>query len=223
MVNVEQKPNLGKECIIDKIEKSLMHRHNDFMIGYISGQLKAIRKNYFIVVTAGLGYKVFVPHQLLTGTRLGEDIELYVFTYVREDQLTLYGFRSLVELDIYEMLISVSGIGPKVGLAIMSLGDMNAIKFGILNQDISVFTKISGVGKKTAQRMIIELKDKIVINEDDAPHGGIASSTHTDVMDVLTALGYSSQESKLAVSGLPAGLETAEQKIREALKSLAKK
>src|SRR3989344_3500848 len=131
------------------------------MISFIDGTIKAIRKNYIVVMTDYVGYKVFVTSQVLLKVEQTQKISLFTHTYVREDQLALYGFSSLNELEFFEMLIGVSGIGPKMALSIMSVGDLEVIKNGILNQDTAVFTQISGVGRKTAERLIVELKEKI--------------------------------------------------------------
>ena len=132
------------------------------MIGYLSGTVKAVRKNYIILATDYVGYKVFVIPQILLAMEVGKKLTLYTYTHVREDILALYGFPTLNELEFFELLISVSGIGPKMALSIMSLADLSVIKSGIVNQDAAVFTKVSGVGRKTAERLLIELREKVL-------------------------------------------------------------
>lgn len=198
------------------------YRYNIHMIGYVSGLVKAIHKNYIIVATDHVGYKVFVTPQVSLTSGIGKQISMYTHTYVREDQLALFGFGSLPELDFFELLISVSGIGPKIALSIMSIADVEVIKSGIVNEDPLVFTKVSGVGRKTAERLIIELRGKVAdIGEDTETMRGL-SQKHADVLDVLMALGYSRQEARDAVSALPAEITSSEDRIREALRSLAK-
>lgn len=192
------------------------------MIGYISGTIKAVHKNYIIVETAGIGYRVFVTPQVSLAETVGKNVSLYIFTYVREDQLALFGFYNLNELDFFELLLSVSGIGPKIALSIMSLADLNLIKSGLASGDASVFTKVSGVGRKTAERLIIELKDKVGDMAEGKEVRGVAMQAHADVIDVLMALGYSRTEARQAVAALPASLTKSEDKIREALRALAK-
>lgn len=192
------------------------------MIGYISGLVKAIHKNYIIVATDHVGYKVFVTPQVSLSNTEGKQLSLFTYTYVREDQLSLYGFPSLRELDFFEMLISVSGVGPKIAMAIMSVADIDVIKSGIASGDASVFTKVSGVGRKTAERLIVELREKVgEIEEGKEMTGGFAQA-HADVIDVLMALGYSRTEARQAVQSLPTNLSSSEDKVREALRSLAK-
>ena len=190
------------------------------MISFLDGTIKAVRKNYIVVMTDYVGYKVHVTPQILLNVRQTQKISLFTHTYVREDQLALYGFSTLNELEFFEMLLGVSGIGPKSALAIMSVGDLEVIKNGILNQDTAVFTQVSGVGRKTAERLIIELKDKVadgkIVSEDGAP------SAHADVIEVLMALGYSRTEAREALMAVPGDITVSEDKIRFALRSLAK-
>ena len=193
------------------------------MIGYLSGIVKAIRKNYIILATDFVGYKVFVIPQLSLTSEIGKKLSLYIHTHVREDQLSLYGFTSTAELEFFELLLTVSGVGPKLALSVMSLADLAMIKSGILNEDPNVFTKVSGIGRKTAERLIVELKDKISEDlggkEEDLRE---LSKAHADVLDVLLALGYSRSEARQALAEIPKNLSSSEEKIREALRLLAK-
>lgn len=140
-----------------------------------------------------------------------------VHTHVREDQFALYGFSNLEELEFFELLITVSGVGPKSGLAIMSLADVKMIKSAITSEDPSVFTKVSGIGRKIAERVIVELKGKLKEEADSAP----VAKEHSDVLDALIALGYKEQEARDAMKDLPAGI-TLQEKIKIALKTLSK-
>lgn len=187
------------------------------MISFLDGTIKALRKNYVILATDYVGYKVFVTPQILAHVDIGQKISFYTHTYVREDVLALYGFPTLAELEFFEMLLSVSGIGPKMALAIMSLGDLDVIRNGIANKDVEVFTQVPGVGRKTAERLIIDLKEKIGETESSG-----MSSGHSDVIAVLMALGYSRTEAREALSAVPAGIDDAEERIRHALRSMAK-
>lgn len=192
------------------------------MIGYISGTVKVVRKNYLIVATDFVGYKVFVIPQVLLAFQSNSKISLYTFTYVREDQLSLYGFSTLPELDFFDLLLTVSGVGPKVAMSIMSIGDLEMIKSGIVNGDAAVFTKVSGVGRKTAERLIVELKEKIGDAAASSQEFKEISQTHADAMDVLLALGYSRGEARKALSEVPKDVMDSEEKIRLALRALAK-
>jgi len=193
------------------------------MIGHLEGTVKAVRKNYLILSTDYVGYKVFVTPQLSLTSEPGKKLSLYIHTHVREDQISLFGFTTLPELEFFELLLTVSGVGPKLAVSVMSLSDLNMIKSGILNEDPNVFTKVSGIGRKTAERLIIELKDKIT-DEFGGKEEGLReiSKAQADVLDVLLALGYSRTEARGALAGLPKNLGSSEEKIREALRLLAK-
>ena len=162
------------------------------MIGHLEGTVKAVRKNYLILATDYVGYKVFVAPQLSLTSEPGKKLSLFIHTHVREDQISLFGFTTLPELEFFELLLTVSGVGPKLAVSVMSLSDLNMIKSGILNEDPNVFTKVSGIGRKTAERLIIELKDKIT-DEFGGKEEGLReiSKAQADVLDVLLALGYS--------------------------------
>ena len=193
------------------------------MIGHLEGTVKAVRKNYLILATDYVSYKVFVAPQLSLTSEPGKKLSLFIHTHVREDQISLFGFTTLPELEFFELLLTVSGVGPKLALSVMSLSDLNMIKSGILNEDPNVFTKVSGIGRKTAERLIIELKDKIT-DEFGGKEEGLReiSKAQADVLDVLLALGYSRSEARDALAGLPKNLGSSEEKIREALRLLAK-
>lgn len=193
------------------------------MIGYISGTIKAIRKNFLIVATDHVGYKVFVTPHISLSLEPGKPISLFVHTYVREDQLSLYGFPTLPELEFFEMLISVTGVGPKMAMSIMSLDSIEMIQSGIASEDAGVFTKVSGVGRKTAERLIIELREKITaLSTVDRADLSKLSQNQADVLDALMALGYSRTEARQAIAQVPKDTLTSQDKIREALKALAK-
>ena len=189
------------------------------MISFLDGTIKAVRKNYIIVMTDYVGYKVFVTPQILLNVQPSQKVSIYTHTYVREDQLSLFGFSTLNELEFFETLLGVSGIGPKSALAIMSIGNLDVIKNGIINQDTSVFTQVSGVGRKIAERLILELKDKITETSIPISEG---PTRHSEVMDVLMALGYTRVEAREALAAVPADVADSEERIRHALRALAK-
>jgi Holliday junction DNA helicase RuvA len=188
------------------------------MIGSIKGQVSYKSSNYIIVETQGVGYKVFVTPPFLLQAKLNQDVSLVILTYVREDQITLYGFATLPELEFFEMLLTVSGVGPKSAVGIMSLASVDMIKSAIVSEDPSVFTKVSGIGRKTAERVILELKGKLKDQVDAAP----VAKEHSDTMDALIALGYSEQEARGALKNIPADVKSLQEKIKMALKNLNK-
>lgn len=188
------------------------------MIGYISGRVVGKQKNYLILETGGVGYRIFVTPEFFHQAKAGEGYSLFIHHYVREDIQALYGFASLEALDFFELLLTVSGVGPKVALSILSLSDIPLIKSAIMREDPDIFTKVSGVGRKTAERLIMELKGKI------GAETGIssdASSIHSEVMDALVALGYSINEARRAMAQIPKDITDSGEKIRQALKFLS--
>jgi len=188
------------------------------MIGSIKGNITQKSTNYIIVGTAGVGYKIFVPQSLLLTLKVGQEISLVIHTYVREDQITLYGFQTLPELEFFELLLTVSGVGPKSALGIMSLASLEMIKSAIVSEDPTVFTKVSGVGRKTAERVIVELKAKL---KDEAATAPIAKE-HSDALDALMSLGYKEQEAREALKAVPKEVSNLQEKVKIALKALSK-
>lgn len=188
------------------------------MIGSLKGKITHKSANYIILETSGVGYKVFVPLVLLASLKVGQESSLVIHTYVREDQLTLYGFPTLSELEFFELLLTVSGVGPKSALGIMSLASLAMIKSAIVSEDPSVFTKVSGIGRKTAERVILELKEKLKDEKSSMP----VAKEHSDAMDALVSLGYSQQEARDALKSVPADVTNLQTKVKIALKSLSK-
>ncbi|MBI3952691.1 MAG: Holliday junction branch migration protein RuvA [Candidatus Doudnabacteria bacterium] len=188
------------------------------MIGSISGKTQYKSSSYIIVNASGVGYKVFVIPPLLLKAQAGQDLNLVISTYVREDQISLYGFETLPELEFFELLLTVSGVGPKSALGIMSLASVPMIKSAIVSEDPSVFTKVSGIGRKTAERVIVELKEKLKDELGAAP----VAKEHSEAMDALIALGYSQQQARDALKSVPGDVVKLQEKIKIALKFLSK-
>ena len=188
------------------------------MFAYLKGKIFSKGSNYIVVENRGLGYKVFVLSSLLKDLHKGQEAEFYLHTYVREDQISLYGFLSPDELELFELLVAISGVGPKMALGILSGASVSSIKSAIAAGDARVFTKVSGVGKKTAERIVIELKEKIGARE------GLASSHElSESLDALSALGYSKREAREALKKVPKDLTDSKSIIKEALKILGKR
>ena len=188
------------------------------MIGSIKGQITYKASNYVIVENAGIGYKVFLPQVILIPIKIGQDVSLVIHTYVREDQLTLYGFQTLAELEFFELLLTVSGVGPKSAMAITSLAGLDMLKSAIGSEDPTVFTKVAGIGRKTAERVIVELKGKLKDEAGSAP----AAREHSDALDALLSLGYREQEAREALKTIPKETSNLQDKVKMALKVLGK-
>lgn len=188
------------------------------MIGSIKGKVSHKGIGYIILETNGVGYKVFITPPLLVRLRIGDELSVLTLTYVREDQISLYGFETLPELEFFELLLTVSGVGPKSAIGIMSLAQLNMIKSAIVSEDPSVFTKVSGIGRKTAERVIVELKEKLKSEKDAQP----VAKEHSDAMDALLALGYRETEARDALKAVPIDIKNLQEKVKSALKSLSK-
>lgn len=180
------------------------------MYAYIKGELAEKNIDHIVVETGGIGYLIYVPAQSIDYLPdEGDQIKVYTYLYIREDAMVLYGFLTKDDLEIFKMLITVSGIGPKGGLGILSTLSADDLRFAILSGDSKTISKAPGIGAKTAQRVIIDLKDKMSLeeafekkleNNADGVQKTLNSSIKNDAVLALSALGYSSAESLKAVS-----------------------
>lgn len=193
---------------------------NEFMIAKIKGNVEYLRDSYAVVDVSGIGYKIFLS-AYSSGKIAGQKyIDLFIHTYVREDILALYGFFTLEELEMFELLLSISGIGPKAAMGILSIADPKTIQTAILNEDPSILTKVSGVGKKTAERVILELKNKIPDISAGEKREAVADN---DALDALLAMGYSISEAREALKLVPTDVQDVGERVKRALKSLGRK
>lgn len=191
------------------------------MISYIKGKIIYRGKNFIIIKTGNMGYKVFVlPHLNLNA----DEIELFTHLNVREDSLSLYGFSNYAELELFELLISVSGIGPKSGMGVLSIASAETIKIAIANGDVSILTRVSGIGKKTAERIVLELRNKFLISSQDGLEEKVKEiSDQTDVIEALIGLGYNPAQAKRALEKVSPKIKDVGEKIKMALKELGRK
>ncbi|MEX2052403.1 MAG: Holliday junction branch migration protein RuvA [Candidatus Paceibacterota bacterium] len=188
------------------------------MIGSIRGKIILKTEKYLVVETGGVGYKLSVSPDLLSKAgKADEEIFLFVHTVVREDALDLYGFLDRQELEFFEMLIGVSGIGPRSAIAILGITTLETLRKAISTGDVSYLTKISGIGRKTAEKIVIELRDKI---GEETSSGSLQGEL--DAMEALKSLGYSQTEARDALKKVPSDTDT-NQKVRQALKILGNK
>ena len=180
------------------------------MYAYIKGELAEKNIDHIVVEAGGIGYLIYVTAQSIDYLPdEGDQIKVYTYLYIREDAMVLYGFLTKDDLEIFKMLITVSGIGPKGGLGILSTLSADDLRFAILSGDSKTISKAPGIGAKTAQRVIIDLKDKMSLeeafekkldNNADGVQKTLNSSIKNDAVMALSALGYSSAESLKAVS-----------------------
>lgn len=191
------------------------HAYNTDMIAKITGTVSDKLLASIIVNVAGVGYEVFLTPRAYDTIFLTDDVNLYIAERIKEDEHTLYGFLQLSEREMYFQLNSVSGVGPKAAMAIISHHEVEEIQNGIVAGNISLFSNVSGIGKKTAQRIILELKGKLV----EAP----TKTTKPDdpAFLALVSLGYSTKDAETALSGIDSSLETNE-RVKLALKGNTK-
>jgi len=191
------------------------------MISYIEGKIIFRGEKFIIIKTGGIGFKVFVLPDL---NLENDEIKLFTYLNVKEDALTLYGFLNYKELELFELLISISGIGPKAGLGLLSLADTETIKVAIVKSDASVLTRVSGIGKKTAERVILELKNKILISDiGDLEDKSKEISEHSDAIDALISLGYNAGEAKNALSKISPEVKDLGERVKMALREMGRK
>ena len=190
------------------------------MIASLSGQIKAIRDGALIVEVAGVGYHVHVVQSLLDeDVRVGQKVELFTHMVVRENALALYGFRSHEEHELFVMLLGVSGIGPRTALATLSTLSPEVLRSAIGQEDAFVLTRIPGIGRKTAQRLLLDLKDRVGVAAVTTSTSGL-SEADVDVINALTGLGYSLVEAQQALSAIPEEMQELDERIIGALRYL---
>jgi Holliday junction DNA helicase RuvA len=188
------------------------------MISSLSGRVLEIDKDGLMVGLGGVGLQVFIPAPLLESLRPGEDIFLYTHLVVREDLLALYGFESKDEREIFLQLIQVSGIGPKLALAVLSTLEPDAIRRAVFHEQPEVFNRVPGVGRKTAQKIYLHLQDRIPAL-DGLQRAAPVSEVDTEVLAALTTLGYSVVEAQSALQSISSETpQEVESRLREALK-----
>ncbi|MDD2257800.1 MAG: Holliday junction branch migration protein RuvA [Patescibacteria group bacterium] len=191
------------------------------MIAYLEGQVIDKTETYFILETGGVGYQVFAGENFLATVKKGQRQIVFVHHRVREEASDLYGFARLSDLELFELLISVSGVGPKSALAVLSLASAEDVKTAIIHGDASLLTKVSGIGKKTAERLILELKNKILKispeSKNDSDFTGL-----NDELDALLSLGYSVNDARLALNQVGPEFSSTAMRLKAALRYLAR-
>ncbi len=178
------------------------------MLAFVKGKLDTVTEDYIIVENQGNGYEILVPGSVIQAMpQVGNEVKIYTYLYVREDVLQLYGFLTKDQLDMFKLLITVNGIGPKGALGILTVMDVDALRLAILSDDAKSIAKSPGIGAKTAGKLILELKDKCHL-EDILDSGGDRTSplaetadsgARNDAIQALVALGYSASEAAAAV------------------------
>lgn len=196
------------------------------MISYIRGELAAVGEEQVVVEVQGIGYGIFMPGQAMTMLPpIGSEVKIHTYLNVREDAMQLFGFLTKDDLKVFRLLIGVNGIGPKGGLNILSKMTPDDLRFAVLAGDVKAISAAPGIGKKTAEKLIIELKDKLNIDDVltkeeevmSVPSGGV--DMQSEAVQALVALGYGSAESLKAVKKVPmTETMTVEELLKQSLK-----
>ena len=201
------------------------------MYAYIKGDITAIEEESLIIENNGIGYRVTVPASILDGELgIGDSVKVYTYFSVREDAMQLFGFLSKDDLDMFRKLLGVSGVGPKAGVAILSALGADTLRFAILSDDAATISKAPGIGRKTAQKIILELKDKVDLMDafeqkaahtEERKNGSDQESPQSEAVLALTALGYPNAQALKAVRAASAqGFSDVEELLKAALKEL---
>lgn len=190
--------------------------YDKLMIGQIKGKISFTGDKFIIIDTGGVGYKVAVTPDTLLTLHEGTNCTLWTKLVVKEDALDLYGFMSKKELDFFELLISISGIGPKGALGILSLAPVETLTKAISAGDSSYLTRVSGIGRKIAEKVVLELRDKLGAIEGEHETLG----QEADALEALVALGYSMKEAREALKAVPESVIETSARVKEALKKL---
>lgn len=185
------------------------------MIGSLRGRIIEKSIAWVLLEVQGIGYKITVTPTVLANLRGEGETFMYIHDHIREDIHDLFGFLAMNELELFQKLLTISGVGPKSAMTLMSVGTADEIRSAIMKGDLDMLTSVPGVGKKTAQKIVLELKGQLVEPEE-------ATTSHKEVIEALISLGYASQQAKEAVKELSSDLNHGDM-IREALKFLNKR
>ena len=194
------------------------------MIAGLHGKLESLGGDWAIINVGGIGFQVYMPTSTLSSLgKVGDEVHLHTQLHLREDSVAIYGFASADELRLFQTLLGVSGLGPKLALAMLSAMSLDKLTMAIATGSTDLLKVIPGVGKKTADRIILELKDKIAVGWITTPAAQLAEE-NTDVLAALTSLGYSVAEATRAVATLPPSPDLSlEEKIKLALQYFTSK
>ncbi len=197
------------------------------MIAYLKGIIDIKRQYYVVIDVHGVGYKIFMPEGAIQNLEVDSEAKIYTFMRVREDDVSLYGFLNVEELAMFELLISVGGIGAKSAVGILSNIAPSKFALAVITDDVTTLKKLPGIGAKTAQRIILELKDKIKTQEATEQENEIKQKTEVsdsakDAIEALQVLGYTRREVEEAISKIGESNLTTEEIIKQGLKYLGR-
>lgn len=189
------------------------------MIAKIEGIVWDTNEKFITVGVGGVGFKIYTTNDIKEISQKGKNISLFTHLVVREDALDLYGFTTEEELNFFEMIISISGIGPKTAINVLNISSVKALKRAVSTGDTSHLTKVSGIGKKIAEKMVLELKDKVEMTDDE---NDVTLRDELDAVEALKALGYTQNDSRRALQEVDRSITKTGDRIKAALKILGK-
>jgi len=195
------------------------------MISFLRGKILEKRKNFIILDVRDVGYKIFLHDGVLSELEKNNILEIFIYEHIREDSYSLYGFRRIEELDFFELLLSISGIGPKSALACLGVASLEDLKGSIAAGEASLISQTPGIGKKTAEKVILELRDKIdhiEVNQIGVQQSQNNYSRLVEEIEALVNLGYSMLEAKDVLQSIDPEISESSERIRAALKKLSK-
>ena len=209
--------HLAENIFQTRSSNNFKRRQEIHLISYIKGTVAYKGKDSVVIENHGIGYQIKVPSRVLEGVNSGEEAMLHTYLYVREDQLALFGFSSIQQLETFQILLGISGIGPKAALSVLSTMSVEDLYYAVFSEDAKSIAKTPGIGPKGAKRMIIELKDKLNLEDLES----VSGDSIADTVQALVALGYSNGEAYRAVHSVPEAEKLdAEQLLKEALKKV---
>lgn len=191
------------------------------MISYLKGTLLNKNPKSIILLVNHIGYRIFITQPFLKKIKSDQELELYTYLRHKEDSMDLYGFKTKEELEFFELLLTISGVGPKSALGVLEVASLSQIKKAILRDDASILYKVSGVGKKTAERIVVELKNKLDSLPSTSKEVSLDDSD-SEAFDALLGLGYQERDVRQALKQIPEEIKITEEKIKNALKFLGK-
>lgn len=193
------------------------------MLAFLRGKIKNKTQNSLILDVRDVGYKIQVNKTVYLESAIGQEAEFYIYHHIREDQSSLFGFYSLEQQEMFELLLSISGVGPKSALGVLSAGSIEEIKDSLARGDSSLLTKVSGIGKKTAERMVLELRDKVgSLSSGDGSSLNQGMAGGGEEIDALMALGYSLLQAREALREVDPSVIGSGERIRAALKRIGR-
>ena len=192
------------------------------MIASLAGNIRHKELNSITVDVGGVGYRVAVTTETALEAKVGSPISIWTHLVVRETALELFGFLDKETLEIFELLITISGIGPKSALGILNIVSPATLRQAVASEDTTYLTRVSGIGKKNAEKIVLELKNKLKFSKEDTSTGSVQAREESDALEALVSLGYSERDARDALKKVPKNIEGASERVKSALKLLSK-